>query len=46
MLIVTGIPIAGFAKSAFESKSAETMADKINQNNAAIIGSENVKPTG
>jgi len=46
MLIVTGIPIAGLMKSAFESNNAATIADKINQNIAATIGSENAKPTG
>ncbi len=44
MLIVTGIPMAGLAKSVLESKNAAIIPEKINKNIAIIIGSENVSP--
>jgi len=43
-LIVVGIPMAGFAKSAFESNNAETIAARRSMNVAHTMGSENVKP--
>ena len=43
-LIVVGIPMAGFAKSAFESNNAENIAARRSMNVAHTMGSENVKP--
>ena len=43
-LIVVGIPMAGFAKSALESNNAEIIAARRSMNVAHTMGSENVKP--